>query len=284
MFFDRVNAAAPGRRSTGMDGSGSRGWWCAALPIAVLTLVHASGEVGAQNGAPDIPEPMVFDLVRPLGAKKGELEANVLGLIPLRRRAQAIDQVPDPLGLVPQSRRSAAVELSPEIEYAVRDGLALEFEMPLEKTRIAALKPAVQWTFGTAFNNRFIHGIQVIMQYEFQPRLWAPTAVYIAGLRIDRTWSVMGIVGARGEIGEKTRADHTELLANLNIFADLNERLTTGLELNFGQLINGGTALLLMPQAHYELKDHWILQGGVGARVTRNLTTPDIAFRVIREF
>ena len=84
----------------------------------------------AQDGAPGIPEPMVFDLVRPLGGKKGELEANVLGLIPLRRRAGAIDQVPDPLGLVPQSRRSAAIELSPEIEYAVRDGVALELRCP----------------------------------------------------------------------------------------------------------------------------------------------------------
>ena len=156
--------------------------------------------------------------------------------------------------------------------------------MPLENTRIAALKPAVQWTFGTAFDNRFIHGIQVIMQYEFQPRLWAPTAVYIAGLRIDRTWSVMGMLGARGEIGRNARADHTEMLANLDIFADLNKRLTTGLELNFGQLINGGSSLMPMPQAHYEIKDHWILQGGIGARFTTNLTTPEIAFRLIREF
>lgn len=36
----------------------------------------------ASTAYPHIPEPMVFDMMRPLGAKQGELEANVLTTTP----------------------------------------------------------------------------------------------------------------------------------------------------------------------------------------------------------
>ncbi len=75
-----------------------------------------------------IPEPMVFDLVRGLGAVQGEAEVNVLGVFPLRTS--------DPHG----------VEWAPGIEAAVLDGFALEFELPLEDTHLEAVKFAAQYT------------------------------------------------------------------------------------------------------------------------------------------
>lgn len=49
------------------------------------TIERVSGE----ERGPRIPEPMVFDLVRPLGAKHREGEINVLNVIPLRRKSMA---------------------------------------------------------------------------------------------------------------------------------------------------------------------------------------------------
>src|SRR5688500_18024187 len=63
----------------------------------------------------DRPEPMVFDLVDPLGAPKGELEINTL-----------MDFVP----------RTGKLEWQPEIEYAFADGYAAEFELPLENSTV----------------------------------------------------------------------------------------------------------------------------------------------------
>ena len=74
-------------------------------------LLLASVPAGAQE-APEIAEPMVFDLVRPLGARRGELEVNALA----QRNLSGPDR---------------NVEWAPEIEYAVADGFAVELELPL---------------------------------------------------------------------------------------------------------------------------------------------------------
>lgn len=59
------------------------------------TIDRASGE----EKGPRIPEPMVFDLARPLGARRGEAELNTLGFVPLTRNTRRVDDVTDPLGL-----------------------------------------------------------------------------------------------------------------------------------------------------------------------------------------
>lgn len=63
---------------------------CLWLALSVWTAVPAAAEddpgqepygaedAGAEDDPVHIPEPMVFDLVRGLGAEKGEFEANVL--------------------------------------------------------------------------------------------------------------------------------------------------------------------------------------------------------------
>jgi hypothetical protein len=75
-------------------------------------------------------------------------------------------------------------------------------------------------------------------------------------------------------------------LANVTLFADITDRLVGGIETNFGQVLDGNSALLLlvMPQFHYEVDPHWMIQAGAGARVTSELTPPEIGFRLIREF
>jgi hypothetical protein len=57
-----------------------------------------------------------------------------------------------------------------------------------------------------------------------------------------------------------------------------------GIETNFGQVIGGHASLLIMPQLHYEVSKRWMIQGGVGVRLTKDLMLPEIGFRLIREF
>ncbi len=244
------------------------------------TIERVSGE----TKGPRIPEPMVFDLVRPLGAKRGEAEANVLGLIPLRRKARTVDDAADPLGLVRRSPDRQGVEWAPEIEWAVSDGVALEVELPMENGRLEAYKAAGQVTFGTAFGHRFIHGAQTIVQYDRDPALWTTTWLYLAGLRFSDTWSLFGMFGPRFEMGHAPKGANTEMLANLTLFADVTTRLVAGVETNYAQVVTGQATVLVMPQVHYEVSKYWMLQGGVGVRVTRDLTIPELGFRLIREF
>ncbi len=244
------------------------------------TIDRVSGE----ERGPRVPEPMVFDLVRPLGAKRGEGEVNVLGLVPLGRKSRTVDDVPDPLGLVRRSPDTQGMEWAPEIEYAVADGLAVEFELPMENLTVEAYKAAVQASFGTLRNHRFIHGAQAIVQYDRQPRVWTTTWLYLAGLRFDETWSLFGMVGPRFEHGSPIGGKNTEILSNLTLFADVTDRIVLGLETNFGQVLQGNSALLIMPQVHYELGLRWMIQAGAGVRLTGDLTLPEIGFRLIREF
>ena len=92
------------------------------------------------------------------------------------------------------------------------------------------------------------------------------------------------MVGPRFEHGSQIGGRKTELLANVTLFADITDRLVGGIETNFGQVLDGKSALLVMPQFHYEVDPHWMIQAGAGARVTSELTLPEIGFRLIREF
>ena len=51
--------------------------------VATLSAVGVAKAAHAVGPAVTIPEPLVFDLVRGLGAKRGEFEANVLAEVPL---------------------------------------------------------------------------------------------------------------------------------------------------------------------------------------------------------
>ena len=76
----------------------------------------------------DIPEPLVFDLVRPLGSPQGELEVNFFA-----------------------SRINGQGQLSwsPEIEYVIADGYAVELELPHTNGSLDEYKMALQGTAGT---------------------------------------------------------------------------------------------------------------------------------------
>jgi hypothetical protein len=209
---------------------------------------------------------------------------NVLALIPLRRKTGTINEVTDPSGLVRRSPDKQGVEWAPEIELVLADGIAIEFELPMEDSTLEAYKAAGQLTFGTAFNNRFIHGAQTIVQYNIDSKLWETSLLYLAGFRFDTTWSILGMFGSRGFTNGAPGGSDVELLSNVTLFADLTERLVAGIETNLNQVIGGDTAFLLMPQLHYEVSQHWMIQAGGGAQFTSEFILPQLGFRLIREF
>lgn len=219
---------------------------------------------------PRIPEPMVFDLVRGLGARQGELEINVLNLVPFRQD------------------RATRYEWAPEIEYAVFDGFALEFELPIFNTEIEAVKFAAQYTFGTAFDDAFIHGIQGIWQYNFEGDNWATAVLYLAGIRLSERWSLFGMFGFNaGELvfpfDDFTPRNGLDVLVNLTAFYELTDDFLIGVETNVARAMLGNGDILIMPQFHWDITDNYTLQFGVGVRDDGLETFPELGFRVIWE-
>lgn len=226
-------------------------------------------DIDSRDG-PRIPEPMVFDLVRGLGARRGELEFNVLNLVPTG------------------GKKKGTYEWAPEVEYAVADGLALEFELPIFNTTPEFLKFAAQYTFGTALDDAFIHGVQGLLQYDLHSYRWSPTALYLAGIRLNKTWSLFGMFGFNyGELifpfDDVPPRQGVDIITNFSIFADVTEHLVVGVETNLARRLLGSGDFLLMPQIHWEMNEHTKIQFGYGVRDNGLETYGEVGFRVIFE-
>ncbi|WP_373489336.1 hypothetical protein [Blastomonas sp.] len=217
----------------------------------------------ASPRAPVIPEPMVFDMVRPLGAERGELEANVLGLVPL-------------------SGQPHVVEWAPEIEFAFARGHAIEFELPFENGSLAEFKLGLQGTFGTLNNGRAIHGWQYLGVYDRHEKRVFNTLLYLIGERFSERWSAMAMVGV-GEVSPGFANDKDALLINHSTFYDVNERSVAGLEINMRS--GGRRSVRVTPQWHQKLGGHTNLQFGLGVHKARgDVARPEAAARLIKEF
>jgi hypothetical protein len=198
-------------------------------------------------------------------ARQGELEVNTLAVFPLRRRA-------------------APNEWAPEVEYAIADGFALEFELPYEEMRLEALKFAAQYTFGTGFDNQMIHGFHGIYEYEFDGRVSMFTSLYMMGVRFDETWSVLAMFGFRSTVLKDERENFTELINNLSVFADVTDEWVVGVETNMAHNLIGPSSLLIVPQAHWAMTPNLNFQFGGGMQATGRTAYPLAAFRLVYEF
>lgn len=212
-----------------------------------------------------IPEPMLFDLVRPLGARKGELEINTLAVFPWRAINRDLSR--DPFGSGQTTRDREGIEWAPEIEYAFADGWAIEFELPFESSTLEAYKLALQGTFGTAFDNHYIHGFQWIVEPTTDWKRWNSTLLYLAGIRFDEKWSALLMFGGRMDLAGRNNAFTFERLINATLFHEVNSYLTLGTEVNHAVGILGRYQTIVVPQLHYQLTRCIELQSGVGLGV-----------------
>lgn len=227
--------------------------------IGLFLTLMPIGAVQAQDG-PAIPEPMVFDMIRPLTAKRGEVEVNTL----VQR------DLSGPRG---------EVEWAPEIEIAVLDGFAVELELPLIDTRVVQYKMGLQGKLGTFRGGRSIHGVQYLGLYDRADGRWHSTLLWLLGNRFGERWSTMTMVG----VGDVTlrEGNETGLVVNHSTFYDLNRDTVLGLEVN--RQNGDGAYWLVMPQLHREFGKLG-LQGGVGAERARGEPfRPRLGLRVIRE-
>lgn len=190
--------------------------------------------------APHIPEPMLFDLVRGLGAHRGEVETNVL------------------MSVFPKREGWGETLWAPEVEWALLDDFALELELPMVDRELVAVKMAAQYTLPSS-SERFAHGLQGIVEGELHQPGAHTSLLYLSGLRLKR-WSLFAMTGWRGAFTEGTT--HHEALFNPSVFVDVHETVTLGLENNIalGEVLD----YRLLPQVHWQISQHVRLQTGPG--------------------
>lgn len=219
---------------------------------------------------PILPEPMVFDLVRPLGAKKGELEFNTLAIFPLRRKEKL------------------QIDWAPEIEWAFADGYAIELELPMMNGHIEAYKVAIQGTFPIPKSNSFIHGWQWISEYIREEQLMESTLLYLAGKELSSGYSIFGMLGSRHNAfvnGSEIRPRSIwNMLFNASFNRRVNKTTIISLEANYAYHFGLGQELRLIPQIQYRVNDFINIQGGFGYEWFMGDRQPIFATRVITEF
>ena len=244
---------------------------CFKALIAVLVLLLSCNSVIGQEETVSIPEPLMFDLVRGLGAKQGELEINALADFPLNNAS------------------SRGVEWAPEIEYALFNNFAVELEFPMTNFELEAYKMAIQWTMGTSKNNKFIHGIQVLAEKYIHDDIFELNFLYVPAYRFNTVWSAIGLFGVMVESGSDSPYKNYTIILNTSVFADLNKHTVLGVEINnsdptFQKIDDNNMELLILPQAHYEFDSGFSLQFGIGPKFSESKTNTSAVLRVIKSF
>ena len=241
------------------------------IVVSLLTCHSVLSQVKAIEETVSIPEPLMFDLVRGLGAKQGELEVNSLVDLPLNNTS------------------NRGVEWAPEIEYALFNGFAFELEFPFENFELEAYKMAIQWTIGSSKNNKFIHGIQIIGESYIHDNIFEFNFLYVPGYRFNEVWSALGLFGVMIESGSDVPDRNNTILLNASVFADINKHTIVGLEFNnsdptIQKIDDNKMELLVLPQIHYEFDSGFSFQFGIGPKFSQDETNTSSVLRVIKTF
>lgn len=215
----------------------------------------------AHNGLIDFPEPMVFDMVRGLGAEQGEVEVNTLVLVPTS---------------------PVAAIWAPEIEAAVVDNFALELEVGLVNADLEILKFALQGTVAMRPDGRIGNGIQGLVEYFVEERTFVATALHVFGARLAPSVTFVSLVGPAIEsvLDGKT---YGGVFANFSFGWAPHPRVVVASEQNIEWFPN--TYLVRwMPQVHWQVHARFQWQAGFGVRHLDGRTSGEAATRLIAEF
>jgi len=210
-----------------------------------------------------IPEPMVYDLVRPLGVRQGEMEINALG-----------DYNP----------YTGDINWAPELEYGLADDLAIEIELPFENASHERYKVAIQQTLNIDEAQGIANGWQAFVDVNKHTKAVSADATYIHAMKWADQWSSLSMLGLR--VHDINRSAQVDYLLNNTVFYDVSPRLTLGMELN-QEVSSGGTwRYRLTPQLHYDASQSYTVQLGTA---WSTLDHPDKtqrlwSFRLIRVF
>lgn len=237
--------------------------------LSIFPTISAAEQVFRETDAAHsdrllrVPEPMVYDLVRPLGVRKGDMEINALADV---------------------NTDSGDVGWAPELEYGLADGLAMEIELPFEDASHERYKVAIQKTLGIDNQRGVANGWQVFLDLNKHTKTLSGDATYIHAVRWADKWSSLSMLGLR--VNGINRSADLEYLINNTVFYDVSTRLTFGLELNQEVSTGGSWRYRLTPQLHYDINQNYTVQTGL-ALSTLNAgeeTEKLWSFRLIRVF
>lgn len=208
------------------------------------------------------PEPMVFDLMRGLDAKKGELEINTL----MASTFSGNDQ---------------HLLINPEIEYAMANGFAVEIEVPIDKKPLST-KFGAQYTL-TKPSPQFMLGLQAIYEPFFELGREDFSLSTVINLRLREKLSVVSMIGLR-DATINGRNDHYAFILNITFFYRYSDRLSFGLE-NDRNIYYGKEKLkaLSIPQVSWRFHPLMKVQSGLGFNWHDNKNIEGY-LRVIKEF
>lgn len=210
--------------------------------------------------APHIPEPLAFDLVRGLGARKDEVEVNNLAMVDLK---------------------TGVVHWAPEVEWAFADGYAVELELPMLGRELESVKVALQGTLPSPWS-AFTHGWQTFAEVALDDAATDAVLLYIFGQRFAKKWSYLTMWG--GNVGLTQQGyESVAGLVNASLFVDIREWQTWGLETNTEVKDTGNWKVRALPQAHFQLSQRLRLQLGAGIEVHDRELAPIAATRLILE-
>lgn len=209
----------------------------------------------------EVPEPLFIDLVRNLGAVKGEWEINTL-------MAHSQGYFRD-------------VNWAPEIEWVIKDGSAIEFEFPMQGERLNAYKVAFQQTLFKAPESSTLHGLQWIYETNKEFTHSEGTLFYILAHRLSHELSTIILAGAKSNL-EAYKG--TAVIWNQSFFYNHSREVDLGLEVNFTSAGLGNKFVQVVPQVHLALKRGYKIQFGWGGREDRGDWGPVGILRIIKEF
>lgn len=244
--------------------------WLAVFSLLPLLLSpagaredHDPDQGGLSSIKPEIPEPMVFDLVRPLGAEKGEIEINSL--------------------FIARPGRHGRLYWAPEIEWCFAEGYAVEFELPMENMHIESYKLALQGKLPRPKRSRrrFVHGWQTIVETDDRGKHPEWYLLHLTGLKLSRSWSTFWMHGFYRE--NQPAGSAMAFQGNHSVFHRTWKNVNLGIESNYKGIGLRGRDILVVPQLHWR-KDRLNVQTGAGLNRANGTTYGILSWRIIREF
>jgi hypothetical protein len=237
-----------------------------AICLLILLCQSALGYDRYRSEA-EVPEPLLFDLVRRINSDKGEFEMNSLFV---KRR----------------TRGEPSFEVAPEIEWAFGNGRAIELELPTADGVVESYKVALQFQIPSYFGQ--INGVQVIYEKLREEDVHEVTPLYLLAHRFSHKWSTLSMVGYRAVVGDRRaarRAHRAEgAIVNSSLFYNYRRVLDLGLELNMSGFSGKNSEYILMPQLHALFPLDIKVQAGFGANYDAYRVSPITAVRLIREY
>lgn len=209
--------------------------------VADLSPTHTNDVLG-------VPEPLMTDWVRALGARAGELEVNALA---------TIDGHGD-------------WEVAPEVEWVPVNDVGLEGELVVTHVGLAAVKLAAQFTLVTDAARGLGHGVQLIGKWTPQ----TPATLVVMHLfqqRLANQVSLGLMTGA--ELAWSPVELKSAFLVHPTFSVRLHPRVALVTELNT-RLADGRIDLALVPHMRFDVPHLGSAQLGAGATIQLSAGPP----------